>query len=77
MAYSKRDDVQPPYTGGPTPGRIALLSPTDLEVLDYDESPLTPPDTIATGGVDNYRSVVVIYNWLRRASKGLLRKLRL
>jgi len=33
MAYTKGDDVQPPYTGGLTPGRIALLTPGDFEVV--------------------------------------------
>jgi len=27
-------------------------------VLDYDESPLTPPDTVSTARADNYRRVV-------------------
>jgi len=58
MAYSKGDDVQPPYTGGLTPGRRLLLTPGDFEVLDHDESLLTPPDTVSTVRVDNYRRVL-------------------
>jgi len=58
MAYLKGDDVQPPYTGGLTPGRIALLTPGDFDMLDYDESLLTPPDTVSTARDDNYRRVV-------------------
>jgi len=27
-------------------------------VLDYDESPLTPPDTVSTARADNYHRVV-------------------
>jgi len=59
MAYS-RDDVQTPYIGGLTPGRIALLTPGDFNMLDYDESPLTPPDTVSTARADNYHRVVAI-----------------
>jgi len=57
MAYS-RDDVKTPYTGEPTPGRIALLTPGEFEVLDYDESLLTPSDTVSTARADNYHRVV-------------------
>jgi len=66
MAYS-RDDVQTPYIGGLTPGSMgvlsALLTPGDFNMLDYDESPLTPPDTVSTARVstaraDNYHRVV-------------------
>jgi len=57
MAYS-REDVQPPYTGGPTPGRRLLLTPGDFQVLDYDESHITSPDTVSTARVDNYHRVV-------------------
>jgi len=57
MAYS-RDDVQPPYTGGPTPGRRLLLTPGEFEVLNYDESLLTPPDTVSTARADNHHRVV-------------------
>jgi len=49
-------------------------------MLDYDESPLTPPDTVSTARADNYHRVVaspVVYNWLGRDLKGLSRKLRL
>jgi len=51
MAYSKGDDVQIPYTGGLTPRRLALLTPGDFNMLDYDESLLTPPDTVSTAGL--------------------------
>jgi len=59
MAYS-RDDVQPPYTGGPTPGRRLLLTPIDFDVLDYDESPLTPTETNSNIRVDDKHRVAVI-----------------
>jgi len=73
MAFSK-DDFQPPYTGGPTPGKRLLLTPGEFEVLDYDESLLTPPDTVSTARADNYHRVVV-YSWLGRDLEGLSRKL--
>jgi len=56
MAYS-RDDVQPPYAGGPTSGRRPLLTPRDFDVLDYDEAPLTPPETVSNIRVDGNRRV--------------------
>jgi len=56
MTYS-RDEVQPPYTGGPTPGRRHLLTPRDFEVLDYNESLLTPPETVSNIGVNGNRRV--------------------
>jgi len=46
MAYS-RDDVQLPYAGGRTLGRRHLLTPRDFDVLDYNESLLTPPETVS------------------------------
>jgi len=49
MAYS-RGDVQPPYTGGPTPARRPL-TPRDFEVLDYNESLLTPRKQFLTYGL--------------------------
>jgi len=52
MAYSR---VQTPYAGGPTPGRRPLLTLRDFDVLDYDESPLTPPETISNIRVDGIR----------------------
>jgi len=59
MAYFKgSDDVQPPYAGGPTPGKRLLLTLGEFEVLDYDESLLTPPDTVSTARSDNYHKVV-------------------
>jgi len=58
MAYSKGDDVQLPYTGGLTPWRIALLTPGDFDMLNYDESLLKPPDTVSTARADNYHRVV-------------------
>jgi len=50
MDYS-REDVQLPYIGEPTPVRRILLTPGDFDMLDYDESPLTAPDTVSTAGL--------------------------
>jgi len=55
MAYS-RDDVQPPYAGGLTPGR--RLTPRDFEVLDYNESILTPLETISNRKVTESSSII-------------------
>jgi len=40
MAYFE-DDVQPSYAGGLAPGRRHLLTLSDFEVFDYNESILT------------------------------------
>jgi len=72
MAYS-REDVQPPYTGEPTPGRRLLLTPGDFDMLDYDESPLTPPDTVSTARADNYHRVVTSPGSIQLARQRLRR----
>jgi len=56
MAYST-DNVQSPYVGGPTHGRSELLTSRDFEVLDYNESLLTPPETVSNIRVDGNRRV--------------------
>jgi len=69
-----------PHTLADTPGKRPLLTPGEFEVLDYDESLLTPPDTVSNVRADNYHRVVgspVVYNWLGRDLDGLSRKLRL
>jgi len=73
MAYSKGDDVQPPYTGGLTPGRGFLLTPRDFEVMDYDEFLLTPPDTVSTARADNYHRVVASPSSMQLARQRLRR----
>jgi len=73
MAYSKGDDVQPPYTGGLTPGRIALLTPGDFNMLDYDESSLTPPDTVSTARADHYHRVIASSSSIQLARERLRR----
>jgi len=72
MAYS-RDDIQPPYTGGLTPGRMAILTPRDFNMLDYDESPLTPPDTVSTARANNYHRVVTSPSSIQLARERLRR----
>jgi len=76
MAYS-RDDVQPTYAGGPTPGKRHLLTPRDFEVLDYNESLLTPPETVSNIRVDGDRRVAESSSTIQLAendSGGLLMK---
>jgi len=68
MAYS-REDVQLPYTGEPTPGR----RPGDFDILDYDESPLTPPDTVSTARADIYHRVVAFPSSIQLARQRLRR----
>jgi len=72
MAYS-RDDVKPPYTGGPTPGKRLLLTPGEFEVLDYDESLLTLPDTVSTARANNYHRIVASPSSIQLARQKLRR----
>jgi len=74
MAYS-RDDVQPPYAGGPTPGRRHLLTPRDFEVLDYNESLLTPPETVSSIRVDGIRWVAESTSTIQLARDRLRRSI--
>jgi len=73
MAYLKGDDVQPPYTGGLTPRRVALSTPGDSNALYYYESPLTPPNTVSTARADNYHRVVASPNSKKLARERLRR----
>jgi len=72
MAYS-REDIQPPYTGEPTPGRRLLLTPGDFDMLDYEESPITPPGTVSTARADNYHRVVAYPSSIQLARQRLRR----
>jgi len=59
MAYACREnDVNTYFAGGPTPGREVLSTPKDFELLDYDESPLTPPNTSPNRRADSTRKVL-------------------
>jgi len=42
-------------------------------MLDYDKSPLTPPDTISTARADNYHRVVASPSSIQLARKRLRR----
>jgi len=55
------------------PGRRLLLTPGEFEVLDYDESPLTPPATVSTARADNYRRVVASPSNIQLARQRLRR----
>jgi len=73
MVYSKGNDVQPPYIGGLTPGRRLLLTPGYIDMLDYDETPLTPPYTVFTARADNYHRVVASPSSIQLARERLRR----
>ena len=74
MAYSQKGrDVEPPYTGGPTPGREPLLTPRDFEMLD--KSSFTPPATIPTGRTNNYSRVEAPCSSIQLARQRLRRSL--
>jgi len=72
MAYSK-DVVQPPYAGGPTTGRRPLLTPRDFEVLDYNETILTPPEKVSNIRVDGNRMVAESSSIIQLARERLRR----
>jgi len=77
MAYANtEDDVNTPFTGGPTPGRKVLLTPRDFELLDNAVSPLTPPDSNPNRRVDSDRKVVESPSIIQLARNRLMRSLR-
>jgi len=63
MAYAYREnDVDTLFACGRTPGRKVLSTPRDFELLDYNESLLTPPNTSPNRRADSTRKVVALFN---------------